>query len=199
MGITMGMYAVGDANIDRMFADPRVFYRIVAPDDPEAWNQHQNKVPFWKKLFGKKPAAPQPPPQVTLAPGEGEIVDLDKSWHGLQYLYTGEADGGVSPLDFITSGGRELPDTDNGLGCARVFNAAETAAIHRALQPLHEAELRARFNPGEMMKCDIYPTIWDRDPAEDDTLGYLIDNHNALMEFLGKTAAQRLGMIVEVS
>ena len=40
---------------------------------------------------------------------------------------------------------------------------------------IDEPEFRRRFVPAAMMKADIYPAIWDRDPAEDDTLGYLCD------------------------
>lgn len=34
-------------------------------------------------------------------------------------------------------------------------------------------DLRKRFLPTQMIEHDIYPTIWNRDPEQDDTLVYL--------------------------
>ena len=49
------------------------------------------------------------------------------------------------------------------------------------------------------MKLKIYPTIWDRDPKEDDTLGYLVENYLELKNFLSVGAEKQLGLIVYVN
>jgi hypothetical protein len=47
-----------------------------------------------------------------------------------------------------------------------------------------------------MMKKDIYPTIWDADPEEDDALGYLIEYYGELKEFIRSAAEKGLGLVV---
>jgi hypothetical protein len=64
---------------------------------------------------------------------------------------------------------------------------------------LSDAELRSRFAPAEMMKLEIYPDIWDRDPGEDDTLGYLLEYVKQLREYLVSAAAQELGLLVTLT
>ena len=39
------------------------------------------------------------------------------------------------------------------------------ALVAAALNRLDDHALRERFAPAEMMKLEIYPEIWDRDPA----------------------------------
>jgi hypothetical protein len=40
-----------------------------------------------------------------------------------------------------------------------------------------------------MSKKEIYPDIWDRDPEEDDTLGYLLEYCPTLRDFVANQAA----------
>jgi hypothetical protein len=53
-----------------------------------------------------------------------------------------------------------------------------------ALRVLSDDDLRARFNPSDMIAKEIYPEIWDRSPADDDTLGNLIEYVQELRRFL---------------
>ncbi len=49
------------------------------------------------------------------------------------------------------------------------------------------------------MKAEIYPEIWDRDPAEDDAQGYLVEMFEHLKAFVEKTAEQKKGMVVYIA
>lgn len=122
-------------------------------------------------------------------------LDLNKAWHGIHYLLNGDAWEGTPPLDFIV-GGQPIGDVDVGYGPARGFTADEVRAIATALAPITGDMLRARFDPKAMMAAEIYPTIWDRDPAQDDTLGWLLDSFENLKEFVLDTAEAGAGMIV---
>jgi hypothetical protein len=149
------------------------------------------------RLLGLKSAEPLPPvPELPLAKGEGESLDLDKAWHGIHYLLTRSGEGGEPPLGFLLRGGREVGDVDVGYGPARVLTAAEVRAAHEALERLPDAELRGRFDTAAMMASSIYPTIWDRDPAEDDTLGYLMAYVTELRRFLAETADAGIGLVI---
>ena len=49
-----------------------------------------------------------------------------------------------------------------------------------------------------MLNKKIYPLIWDRDPIEDDTLGYCLEYFDVLLEFMGKASRKNLGMVITV-
>jgi hypothetical protein len=124
-------------------------------------------------------------------------LDVDKAWHGLHFLLTGTAWEGAPPLDFIVKGGRQIGDVD--YGPARAFSSADVRAIAAALRPIGPAELEARFDPAAMTKLDIYPSIWDRPRDEEDTLGYLLENYDALKAFVEGAVKEGEGMIVYIT
>jgi uncharacterized protein DUF1877 len=115
------------------------------------------------------------------------MLDLDKSWHGLHYLLSGTAWESEGPLAFLVADG-EIIDLDPS--SARVFWKNQVEAIDDALSPLTAEELRRRFNPQAMMQAEIYPEIWDRDPKEDDTLGWLVDYFEKLKGFVHEARQQ---------
>ncbi len=126
-------------------------------------------------------------------------ADLDKAWQGLHYLLTGDAWGGSMPWSFLLSGGMVLENLDLGYGPQQIFNVIESAEIERAIRNLEESTLRERFDRGAMMKAEIYPNIWDGDPAEDDTLGYLMEYFGVLKKFLARVAETSSGMLIYTS
>ena len=178
--------------------DPRV---VVLHPDPGVRG-------FVRRLLGQPPrsfdqvveqvealaAEPPPPRDEPYEPREDEL-DIDKAWHGLHFLLTGTEWGGEPPLDFIASGGREVGDEDVGYGPARALTSAQVREIAAALEPITPEELATRFDPERMMKLDIYPGIWDRDP-EEDTLGYLLEYFAALTAFVRRGADADCGMLV---
>lgn len=207
MSMILGLTALTDATIARLLADPPLVWRIVAPDDPEAYEQARAEADrppsFLGRLLGAKPATPKTGARdfspFVLGPGEGADVDLDKAWHGIHYLLTGTADGGVFPASFLLLGGREVGDIDVGYGPARVMTAEETRDAHEMLSSLSDDALRARFDPAQMMRRQIYPEIWDRDPGDDDTLGYVMENVADLRQFLAAAARDGLGVMITVT
>ena len=49
-----------------------------------------------------------------------------------------------------------------------------------------------------MLEEGIYPNLWDRDPAEDDPLGYLIEHYAELRTFVRRAADRGDGLIVVI-
>lgn len=199
MSMILALTTVSNANIARLVADPPLVWQVIAPDDPERYEDARLSAPppsFLKRLFGKHPA--EDAADLVLTDGEGASTDLDKAWHGIHYLLTGTAWEGSKPLDFIVSGGRAVGDIDVGYGPARVLSAAETRGAHDALLRLTDDELRGRFRPADMMTKEIYPQIWDSPPAEDDTLGYLLEHVQVLRDCLARAVEQRLGLLVYI-
>jgi hypothetical protein len=115
---------------------------------------------------------------------------VEKSWHGIHYLLNGEAWTGEPPLDFIVAGGHEVGDIDVGYGPARVFSSDELAAIIRALGPITDDMLRARFKPVPADQEHIYPFYGG---LEVENVEALIDAYHGLRGFLELGAGKGLG------
>ena len=208
MGMVVSLSSVRDETIERLLADPPLVWQVVAPDDPEAYERARSeaddraKPGLISRLFGARtqgdaPRTPLPPLELT--DGEGDLGDLDKSWHGIHYLLTGTADESGTPLEFLVAGGTDVGDEDVGYGPPRVFTSAETRTIATALAAVTDEDLRSRFDPAAMMRAEIYPKIWDRDPKDDDTLGYLMEYVAILREAMNTVTSRGHGLLVVLS
>lgn len=60
-------------------------------------------------------------------------------------------------------------------------------------------DLRSRFDGPQMMGAKIYPEIWDRDPAEDDTVAYLLANFETAKAFLTRAAENSSALLVYIN
>ena len=94
-------------------------------------------------------------------------LSLEKEWHGVHYLLSGEAEPGTSLLSKAVLGGKVLGKDDEGFsgyGPARCFSAGEVARLSETLsRPEVEAEAAARFDPPKMNKLEIYPGFRPQD------------------------------------
>jgi hypothetical protein len=204
MGMYLGLASLSVTTINRLHADPPLVWQILAPDDPDAVARARGtprRPGLLARLFGRgrveaAPAAAEP---LALTEGEGEVLDLDKAWHGIHYLLTGTAWEGDPPLNFLVTGGHEVGDEEVGYGPPRTLTPIETGEVASALAALSDEQLRARFAPSEMMRLEIYPEIWDRDPAEDDTLGYLMEYLEQLRGTLARVVARGHGLLVTIT
>ena len=204
MGMRVGLASLSEATISKLHADPPLVWTVVAPDDTEAVARARGapeRPGLLARLFGARvePTASPATAGLVLGEGEGDVGDLDKAWHGLHYLFTGTAWEGDPPLNFLVTGGREVGDEEVGYGPARTFTPAETREIAGALAALSDEQLRARFAPQEMMRLEVYPEIWDRDPAEDDTLGYLVEYTGQLRATLASVVERGHGLLVTIT
>jgi hypothetical protein len=167
MSMILVLAALRDEELQGVIENPGRAFELIAPDDVEAV------------------ASPN-------------LADLDKAWHGIHYLLTGTAWGGDPPLNSLLVGGSDVPDPDQewGYGPPRCVWAADALAFARAFETVSDDQLSARFDPPDMMAKGIYPEIWNRDPSEDDTLGYLMEYVVVLRKFLRSTAAQNKGVLI---
>ena len=82
MGVCCVLYALSDAHIDQVLADPPLIWRVVESEDESAYLaelENLAKASWLARLLGKA----QPKAEArTLSFGEHELrmADLDKSW-----------------------------------------------------------------------------------------------------------------------
>ena len=74
---------------------------------------------------------------------------MDKEWHGIHFLLTGDAWSTDGEYCSIVFGGTEI-GPDISYGPARMLTAQQVADIASKLQALSLDDLRSRFNPAEM-------------------------------------------------
>jgi len=204
MSMVVSLSSLRDETIERLLADPALVWQVIAPDDPEAYDRARREADdraspgLFSRLFGARSqaTASTPTPALELTDGEGDLGDLDKSWHGIHYLLTGTADESGTPLEFLVAGGTSVGDEDVGYGPPRVFTSAETRAIAAALAAVTDEDLRSKFAPEAMMRAEIYPEIWDRDPNDDDTLGYLMEYVAILRAAMTTVTSRGHGLLV---
>ena len=201
MGMYLAIYALSDATIERLHADPPLAWRVLDPERPEleakARADLQPRPGLFARLFaGAKVEPPPPAPSLELAPGEGDLGpdgDYEKSWGGLHYLLTGTASEGEPPLNFLMSG-REL-DLEDGEVPLVTHSSADTRRIAAALAQLGDAELRRRANPAEMKELDLYPGSWDAP----ENIDHLLADARRLRETVSAVAGRGLGLLVSIS
>ena len=199
MSMILVINTLRDENIARVLTDPPLIWSVLAPDDPELVTRSRaSSRGLLARLFGRSKAPTEHDPLV-FADGEVQETDLDKAWHGIHYMLTGSDWKGDFPLSFLLCGGETVGNIDVGYGPARVLTSEQVRAVDRALEPVDEAYLRARFKPDEMMKLGIYPSIWDRDPADDDTFDYCAHFFASLKTFVTDAAQRGVGLVVSLS
>lgn len=126
-------------------------------------------------------------------------IDLDKAWHGIHFLLSGDPSLEVDLTDakpeaFLLAGGTPIGDIDVGYGPARGLTSAEVKAVDAAMSRFTAETLRKAFDPTAFVEADIYPSIWDGDDAE--SLEYLIENFGTLKQGVRAAARDGLGLIV---
>lgn len=117
-------------------------------------------------------------------------VHFDKAWHGIHYLLTGAAKGGLEPYSLTVLGG-EMTLCEP----ARYLPPEQVKRIAEALTNLPEQALRDRFDPNAMEDAEIYPRgVWVRDGPR--VLDYVLRHYQDLVAFYQASALRGDGVLV---
>ena len=133
-----------------------------------------------------------------LFPDDGEeepanTIDVDKAWHGINFILSQIAKGGHSPLAAAVLGGEELGE-DLGYGPPRLLSPLEVQEIAGALGTVTPEAFEASFDPAAMSAAQIYPDIWERDGKE--ALDYLVHFLPQMVAFYHEAASRGDGAIL---
>ena len=185
-----------DQQIRSLLDDPEKVICFIYGPETEAPRSRFSLLSLFK--VWRIPAEPMPEHHPELEPpAPGDMLDIDKAWHGIHFLLTGTTWDGSGPLSFIVNNGQNIGDVDVGYGPARAFSAARTREIYLALKSVSLADLRAAYDPEKFAELDIYPDIWeDADEERQEGITYLLEHFSAMRKFIGKIVSEDKGMIV---
>lgn len=115
-------------------------------------------------------------------------MDVDKSWHCIHFMLTGDAEGGKAPLAWAIMGGEDCGE-DAGYGPARILQPGQVKDVAAALSAIDRAEFISRYDPVAMKSADIYLSdMCVRDG--DEALEYIVEHYLRLVQFY-QSAAER--------
>jgi len=124
-------------------------------------------------------------------------VDLDKTWAGIHFLLTGEAEPGrrrsTTPLGWALGGSEPAIEGTPYEVAPRVVGEQAVASVAAALAGIDPDELRRRFDPDALADADVYPPrLWRQPDALDDLLTGFAD----LVWFYKRAAALGRAVLV---
>jgi len=83
-----------------------------------------------QRLGGRSAGKPQ---------GAGDVLSLDKAWHGVHYVLCGAVEPGESLVSRAVLGGTEVGEDFSGYGPARCFSGAEVTELAAASPALRSS------------------------------------------------------------
>jgi hypothetical protein len=182
MGIGYSLIRTSPENVEALRGHPEAVAEFVY-QDPEAYIAP--KPGFFSRLFGKssdatKPSVPERTP--------GDETDLDKSWHIVHYLLSGDAGRGEGPLAIIGDDLHPLADIDLGLGKPNVVSPEAVRAFAAAAVGMSDADFLARYIPDEMPLDELYMGDVIARGDVDDIREYVVENFHDLRKFVQQAA-----------
>ena len=122
----------------------------------------------------------------------GRRFDLDKDWHALHFLLTGDSSlenpTAPPPLGNAVLGGTDT-EFEASYGAVRALSVEEVSAVASALRSISVEQLRSRFDPAVFDRLEIYPNPrpggWTNREIES-----LWERYAALVSFFERAAAE---------
>ncbi len=180
---------VNDQEIDNIKADPKRAELLI---NEGRYFKEPVKRSFFEKLFGKK-EEPEVAPEPSYV--EEPTCDLDKAWHALHYLLTGDPGGGDFPLNFLAVGGQEIGE-DMGYGPLRFLKAAETIVLKSELDKIPVADFANRFIAKDLIAAELYPAHddWNEEDKE-----WLTDAYTSIKQFIDQAVKNKKGIYINIA
>lgn len=117
---------------------------------------------------------------------DDELIDLDKAWHAIHFLLTGDAWDASLPQGALFAGDPVGGDPEVE-PVARLLDPQTVKAFAGYLSAKPEDFVEQAFDFAALEAAEIYPEIWDRKDATD--IEYVAHNFRALRSFVQAAAA----------
>jgi len=147
MSMILQLKRASDEDISRLQKQPWLIQRFLYPED-NIEDEESKAISFFEKLaiFFKRSEAVQ---KVEFDQYDFEELDLDKTWHALYYLLTGQAENGDGPGAYLL-GCEPIGSEDVGYGPAQAISSQQTRALSGYLNSLDTKDVLARFDAQAM-------------------------------------------------
>ncbi|MEQ8787302.1 MAG: YfbM family protein [Pirellulaceae bacterium] len=122
--------------------------------------------------------------------GDDSSIDIDKAWHGIHFMLTGEKYDGTPPHSDVIFATSTVGD-DVGYGPARYLTAPEVVAVADALRELPRDDFAKRYDAAALAANDIYPQVWNGD----EDLDYLLSWYDTLRAYYLDAASKGNAML----
>ena len=182
MGIAYCLIRTAPEAIDQLRGRPKALAKFIYQDD-DVYEEPQRGL--LGRLFGGGGERDGPIPERR----EDDEADLDKSWHIVHYLLSGESGRGAAPLGLIGDDLHPLADLDLGLGKPNVISPFEVKAFAEATAAMSDADFLVRFKPEEMPVDELYMGDVIARGDHDDMMEYALENFHVLRKFAAEAAA----------
>lgn len=123
-------------------------------------------------------------------------LEIDKAWHGIHFLLTGDPWGGKPPLKYVVLGWKTLGEEDLGYGPPQYINPEQVKEAAKSLSEVSMDELRKRYNPDRFFEEEIYPEIWDEG---EEALNYLLDFFLDIVKFFESAAKNDQAIVFAIT
>jgi Domain of unknown function (DUF1877) len=206
MGMTAGVYRASSAEIQDLIDHPESVgpflesamwappTREVRPKGLLGWLLKLTPV----SIHETDPDA-EPPPGYDKH-DDRPHCDLEGTWHGLHFLFTGTAWDGEEPACYLLKGGENVGDADElGYSVLQALSPARTQQFAGYLRSLSHQELERRYDPERMSALEIYPGTWSRNRNDHPALEDLLTSYGDLHEFIDATVEAKAGVVVYVT
>ncbi|MBL9069270.1 MAG: DUF1877 family protein [Sphingopyxis sp.] len=193
MGIGYSLIRTSLDNIEALRGRPEAVAEFVY-QDPGAYVAP--KPGFLSRLFDS-------PAKVAKVPvperSDGDETGLDKSWHIVHYLLSGDSGRGAGPLAIIGDDLHPLADLDLGLGKPNVISAEAAKAFTVAAAAMSEVDFLVRYVPDEMPLDELYMGEVVARGDVDDIREYALENFHVLRNFVRQAAENNEAIITYYS
>jgi hypothetical protein len=188
-------------NVAAVVAYPPLVMRLLAPNDPQAFEEAHNvfeqaAISSFKKLIGQKtrPAAEVALPVAIERPS---YLELGNAAFGVHYLVTdGVIEGGL-PLTFFHDFSKDVKEIDVGYGPVCLYTAQLVERSESVLRTLSNETLRSRYSAAKMNELRVFPESWDSPDREiADPLEWLMTAVETLRPFLAEAVKNKEGLLM---
>lgn len=193
MGVSCVMYAVSDDLAEKVRNDPPYIWLIFG--EPEAYLSAKTPDRSFLDRLLRRPNQPAPPLPADIPDlSEDEWCDIDKSWHAVHFLLTGDGEPTTSPLGLLVADHPQLCSLDVGYGPPIYCSPSRVREFSEAIRDIDRAELEGRFDPAALEANDVYPSGAWSDAS--DWPEYLGEHYEALRDWVQKVSEQSKGIIL---
>lgn len=154
---------IPSSDVPRLLSDGDFLLATTGMDDIDG------QLPWYWRLLTRLTGTPgltaEPKKTTPFAKPKGEILELQKAWHGLHFLLTGDPSKGEPPLSVAVLGDREIGEDLAGYGAARLNSPEQVKQIFDALAALSDDDIIGNYDGERMIEQSIYPGGWISDSS----------------------------------